>query len=169
MAKALSKTTDALWENWFKGVDVAFESCKQMEQAILENLNLQQQHLAQCAENTERLKEELTRQIKQFREATKREVQPLIGEEMSQQVTKWLEQFDEISDRLIQLAFTPTNELNSTSRLLHDQTASLLKQYLSQQQLGRDEAKRLFKSYLEKLKETQKAFVEKANESPFFQ
>lgn len=168
MAKTMLQTVDRLWKNWLDGVEFTFQSGKQAEKAFLENLDEHQRLLALFAENSGKLKQELIEQFNQFYESTKKEFETVSVGEQHPLLTKWLAQFKEITNRFIQITFTPAHEFHIAYQTFHNQTSNLIRQYLSQQQTTQEEANELFKLYIEKIKEMQKNFIVKANDSSFF-
>jgi vacuolar-type H+-ATPase subunit H len=168
MQKNVAQAIDAVWDGWFKGVDFMFQSGKQMEQTILESLDHQQQWLTQSAEHIEKVKHEMKQQLEQFRKKAETELQNTLGDDAKEIAAKWMAQLDHITEQLMQIALTPTKEFFNTSQAFYKQTSILLKQFLSQQQSGREEAEKILKSYFEQIKETQKAIVEKAADYSFF-
>jgi gas vesicle protein len=168
MQKTVAQAVDVMWDSWFKGLEMFLHSGRQLEQAIVDSLERQQQLLAQSAENAEKVKREIKEHLEQFREKTEKELQTMLGDETNQVLSKWAAQFDEIAERLMQIALTPSKQFFNASQAFHKQTANILKQFLSQQQSGREEAEKMLKSYFEHMKETQKAIVEKASDYTFF-
>jgi hypothetical protein len=168
MKENVTQVIDTVWDGWFKGVDLFLHSGNQVEQTIMEHLERQQQWFTQVSENVEKAKSEMKQQLEQFRKKAETELRNTLGDEASQTVAKWMAQLDEIAERFMQIALTPSNELFNASQAFYKQTSSLFKQFFSQQQSGREEAEKFLKSYFEQIKETQKAFIEKAVDSPFF-
>ncbi|RAK23087.1 poly(hydroxyalkanoate) inclusion protein PhaP [Anoxybacillus vitaminiphilus] len=168
MKENVTQVIDTVWDGWFKGVDLFFHSGKQVEQAVMEHLERQQQWIAQASENLGKARSEMKQQLEQFRKQTETELRNTLGDEASQTIAKWMTQLDEIAERFMQIALTPSKEFFNVSQAFYQQTANLFKQFFSQQQSNREEAEKFLKSYFEQIKESQKAFIEKAVDSPFF-
>ncbi|HZG61380.1 MAG TPA: hypothetical protein VEY68_13070 [Anoxybacillus sp.] len=168
MKENVTQVIDTVWDGWFKGVDLFLHSGNQVEQAIMEHLERQQQWFAQASENIEKARNEMKQQLEQFRQKAETDLKNTLGDEASQTTAKWMAQLDEIAERFMQIALTPSKELFNASQVFYQQTSNLFKQFFSQQQSGREEAEKFLKSYFEQIKESQKAFIEKTVDVPFF-
>ena len=101
---------DSLFNTWTNGLDMVYSSRKEAEQLLLQTFESQKETLEKVTDDFSRIEAEQKKLIAELRESIKENIQKVFGASASKAYEQWNAQFDEVSNRIQEIAVIPYKE-----------------------------------------------------------
>ena len=144
---------DSLFNSFTNSLDLVYNSRKEIENLLLQAFESQKETWEKATSDISRIEAEQKKLIADIREAIKVNIQKVFGPSASKAYEQFNVQFDEVSNRIQELALTPYKE----SINLFTQSQEQFQQSI---QNGLDQQEKVREDFVNQIKATQKVFTD---------
>lgn len=108
--QAATNLGDSLLNSWTNSLNMIYASQKEVENLTFQAFGRQKDSWEKISDDMNRIEQEQKKIVEELREAGKKNIQTVYGEEASQSFEQLNERFDEVSNLVQQLTVTPYKE-----------------------------------------------------------
>ncbi|HEY4550232.1 MAG TPA: hypothetical protein VIG98_08185 [Bacillus sp. (in: firmicutes)] len=130
---------DSLFNTWTNGLDMVYSSRKEAEQLLIQTFESQKETLEKVTDDFSRIEAEQKKLIAELRESVKENIQKVFGAAASKAYEQWNAQFDEVSNRIQEIAVIPYKESINILNQSQEQLQQVVQNNIDSQQKIRED------------------------------
>jgi hypothetical protein len=160
MAKEqLAKGVDLVWDSWVNSLKTIEKVQEDFEKRALQTFNVQKEFIESSVNAINAIEEEGRKASREWQERLENSFKELGKEGQFDDISKWLESVQEITDKAQNLAWKPNNALLDLFTNAQKQIEITLQQAIEQQKQERIETLNKIEEIANQLKETHKKLL----------
>jgi hypothetical protein len=130
---------DSLFNTLTNGLDMVYSSRKEAEQLLLQAFESQKETLEKVTDDFSRIEAEQKKLMLELRESVKENIQKVFGASASKAYEQWNAQFDEVSNRIQEIAVIPYKESINILNQSQEQFQQVVQNNIDSQQKIRED------------------------------
>lgn len=160
MAKEqVAKSVDILWDGWVNSLKSFQQLQDEVEKKTLQAFNYQKEIIDTTSSALHSIEEESKKATKEWQERVQNTLNEINNNGQLEQVSKWFESVQEITERAQDLAWKPSNTAFDVFTNTQSQWENTVKSALEQQKQEREETLKKLEELAEQLRDTHKRLL----------